>query len=78
MRCDVAGKETTSRRLFLATNFSSNTLENYVMAGRITAEPTGSDRKQFCHCFHIIRWNIEVSYYEQKTSGHCELHGAQP
>lgn len=61
-------KESGSRRLFFSTIFPEQLQIFCAWQEKSPLNQTGSDRMQFIPLFlYTFRWNIEVSYYEQKT-----------
>lgn len=64
----ASGKTQGSRRLFFSTIFPHQMQIFCAWQEKTPLNQTGSSRMQYipllCYCF---RWNIEVSYYEQKT-----------
>ena len=64
----AAEKKQGSRRLFFSTIFPSQIELFCAWQEKAPLNQTGSDRMQFIPmlCYYF-RWNIEVSYYEQKT-----------
>ena len=61
-------KETGSRRLFFSTIFPEQLQIFCAWQEKSPLNQTGSDWMQFIPLFlYAYRWNIEVSYYEQKT-----------
>ena len=61
-------KESGSRRLFFSTIFPKQLQIFCAWQEKSPLNQTGSDRMQFIPLFlYTFRWNIEVSYYEQKT-----------
>lgn len=64
----ASGKTQGSRRLFFSTIFPHQMQMFCAWQEKAPLNQTGSSRMKFipmlCYCF---RWNIEVSYYEQKT-----------
>ena len=63
-----AEKESTSRRLFFSTIFPEQMQIFCAWQEKSPLNQTGSDRMKYIPLFcYSFRWNIEVSYYEQKT-----------
>lgn len=63
-----AEKENTSRRLFFSTIFPEQMQIFCAWQEKSPLNQTGSDRMKYIPLFcYSFRWNIEVSYYEQKT-----------
>lgn len=61
-------KESGSRRLFFSTIFPEQLQIFCAWQEKSPLNQTGSDWMQFIPLFlYAFRWNIEVSYYEQKT-----------
>ena len=61
-------KESSSRRLFFSTIFPEQMQIFCAWQEKAPLNQTGSDRMQYIPLFcYSFRWNIEVSYYEQKT-----------
>ena len=61
-------KESGSRRLFFSTIFPEQLQIFCAWQEKSPLDQTGSDRMQYIPLFlYTFRWNIEVSYYEQKT-----------
>ncbi len=61
-------KESGSRRLFFSTIFPEQLQIFCAWQEKSPLNQTGSDRMQFIPLsLYTFRWNIEVSYYEQKT-----------
>ena len=61
-------KESGSRRLFFSTIFPEQLQIFCAWQEKSPLNQTGSGRMQFIPLFlYAFRWNIEVSYYEQKT-----------
>lgn len=61
-------KESGSRRLFFSTIFPEQLQIFCAWQEKSPLNQTGSDGMQFVPLFlYAFRWNIEVSYYEQKT-----------
>ena len=61
-------KESSSRRLFFSTIFPEQLQIFCAWQEKAPLNQTGSDRMQYIPLFcYSFRWNIEVSYYEQKT-----------
>ena len=61
-------KESASRRLFFSTIFPEQLEIFCAWQEKPPLNQTGSDRMQFLPLLlYVFRWNIEVSYYEQKT-----------
>ena len=61
-------KEGGSRRLFFSTIFPAQLQIFCAWQEKAPLNQTGSDRMQYIPLFfYAFRWNIEVSYYEQKT-----------
>lgn len=61
-------KESNSRRLFFSTIFPEQLQIFCAWQEKAPLNQTGSDRMQYIPLFcYSFRWNIEVSYYEQKT-----------
>lgn len=62
------GKEGSSRRLFFSTVFPEQISMFCAWQEKAPLNQTGSDRMKYIPLFlYGFRWNIEVSYYEQKT-----------
>ena len=63
-----AEKETGSKRLFFSTIFPEQLQIFCAWQEKAPLNQTGSDHMQYIPLFcYSFRWNIEVSYYEQKT-----------
>lgn len=63
-----AEKESTSKRLFFSTIFPEQMQVFCAWQEKAPLNQTGSDRMKYIPLFcYSFRWNIEVSYYEQKT-----------
>ena len=63
-----AEKETGSKRLFFSTIFPKQLQIFCAWQEKAPLNQTGSDHMQYIPLFcYSFRWNIEVSYYEQKT-----------
>ena len=61
-------KDYSSRRLFFSTIFPEQLEIFCAWQEKSPLNQTGSDRMQFLPLLlYVFRWNIEVSYYEQKT-----------
>ena len=61
-------QECGSRRLFFSTIFPAQLQIFCAWQEKAPLNQTGSDRMQYIPLFfYAFRWNIEVSYYEQKT-----------
>ena len=62
------GKKEGSRRLFFSTVFPTQLQVFCAWQEKEPLKRTGSDWMQYIPLFlYSFRWNIEVSYYEQKT-----------
>ena len=61
-------KESASKRLFFSTIFPEQMQIFCAWQEKAPLNQTGSDRMKYIPLFcYSFRWNIEVSYYEQKT-----------
>ena len=61
-------KDSSSRRLFFSTVLPEQLQIFCAWQEKSPLNQTGSDRMQFIPLIlYVYRWNIEVSYYEQKT-----------
>lgn len=64
----AAEKDTGSRRLFFSTVFPEQLQIFCAWQEKAPLNQTGSNRMKYIPLFlYSFRWNIEVSYYEQKT-----------
>ena len=62
------GNTNSSKRLFFSTVFPEQISMFCAWQEKSPLNQTGSDRMQYIPLFlYVFRWNIEVSYYEQKT-----------
>ena len=63
-----AGKENTAKRLFFSTVFPEELQIFCAWQEKAPLNQTGSEWFQYIPLFlYSCRWNIEISYYEQKT-----------
>lgn len=62
------GNTDSSKRLFFSTVFPERISMFCTWQEKAPLNQTGSDRMKYIPLFlYVFRWNIEVSYYEQKT-----------
>ncbi len=64
----AVSKTTETRRLFFSTVTPTDIRMACAWQEKAPLNQTGSNRMQYIPLFlYAFRWNIEVSYYEQKT-----------